>query len=75
MNRCSICDYTEENGSPNLGIKPDKRRITWNTLHSEYQCTVCREEIKNSKYLEDEEYEFNNFFEEETPTEDKMVED
>lgn len=46
MNRCAICDYTKENGSPLLNIPRDGRTIQWIDKYKEFQCSVCSDNIK-----------------------------
>lgn len=74
MKRCAICDYTHEGGSSYLNIPSDGRKVKWNPIHHEFQCTVCLSEIKKQFHNKDLE-EFNKYIEGDFDSEeDQMVE-
>lgn len=39
--RCSICDYTEWNGSEYADISPNQARVVYDSDHNGYFCTTC----------------------------------
>lgn len=43
MNRCVICDYTEEDGSALTGRNPHTTKV--HDYHGEYVCSECADQI------------------------------
>lgn len=54
--RCDICGYSEQFGNEATGEGPGLRKVYWNKLHGEHQCTSCSssiEEVKTDFALKD----------------------
>jgi hypothetical protein len=43
MSRCSVCDYTPEDGSPLLDKAPSHGiQVLWNSDYGDFLCTDCK---------------------------------